>query len=58
VLNPRPHPATPLPHTPPQDTPKVAEDAPTKTLGDWLSRYLSESPLADLLPTDAEQEAA
>lgn len=42
---------------------KVPEDAEPKTLGDWLSGYLSESPLADLLPAadapaETEAEAA
>lgn len=41
---------------------KVPEDAEPKTLGDWLSGYLSASPLADLLPAaapaDTEAEAA
>jgi len=41
---------------------KVSEDAKPKTLGDWLSRYLSASPLAELLPAavpvDTEAEAA
>lgn len=29
---------------------KVPDDMQPKTLGDWLSRYLSASPLSDLLP--------
>lgn len=42
---------------------KVPDDAKPKTLGDWLSGYLSASPLADLLPTadapaETESEAA
>ncbi len=42
---------------------KVPDDAKPKTLGDWLSGYLSASPLADLLPTadapaETETEAA
>lgn len=41
---------------------KVSEDAKPKTLGDWLSGYLSASPLAELLPAvvpaDTEAEAA
>ncbi len=42
---------------------KVPDDAKPKTLGDWLSGYLSASPLADLLPAAAapaetESEAA
>lgn len=41
---------------------KVSEDAKPKTLGDWLSSYLSASPLAELLPAavpaDTEAEAA
>lgn len=38
---------------------KVPEDTEPKTLGDWLSGYLSASPLADLLPaaSPAETEA-
>lgn len=42
---------------------KVPDDAKPKTLGDWLSGYLSDSPLADLLPAadapaETEAEAA
>lgn len=41
---------------------KVPEGAAPKTLGDWLSSYLSASPLAELLPAavpaDTEAEAA
>lgn len=35
---------------------KVPEGFTPKTLGDWLSTYLSTSPLADLLPADAPAE--
>lgn len=42
---------------------RVPDDAKPQTLGDWLSGYLSASPLADLLPTtdvpaETESEAA
>lgn len=41
---------------------KVPDGYQPKTLGDWLSGYLSASPLADLLPetdlADARTEAA
>jgi transcriptional regulator with XRE-family HTH domain len=35
---------------------KLPEDYTPKTMGDWLSGYLANSPLADLLPADAEAD--
>jgi transcriptional regulator with XRE-family HTH domain len=40
---------------------KLPKDYELKTMGDWLSQYLADSPLAELLPADpvpAEGEAA
>jgi hypothetical protein len=31
---------------------RVPADLEPKTMGDWLSRYLVDSPLAELLPPD------
>lgn len=36
---------------------KVPKDLEPKTMGDWLSRYLSDSPLAELLPEAGKAQA-
>jgi transcriptional regulator with XRE-family HTH domain len=36
---------------------KVSKDFEPKTMGDWLSRYLSDSPLAELLPEAAKTQS-
>jgi len=35
----------------------VPKDAQPQTMGDWLSQYLADSPLGELLPADAEEPA-
>lgn len=35
---------------------QVTADSSPKTVGDWLSTYLAKSPLAELLPAEAQPE--
>lgn len=37
---------------------RVPEDLHPRTMGDWLSRYLADSPLAELLPADKPASAS
>lgn len=36
---------------------RVPDDLEPKTMGDWLSRYLADSPLAEILPADPAAKA-
>lgn len=35
---------------------RVPDDIEPRTMGDWLSRYLADSPLSELLPTEAAEK--